>query len=242
MKAGVITQARMTSTRLPGKVLMPMGGKAMLSYHVQRVGWSDLPLYIATTVNREDDCLVHFCQEQGVHYFRGSEMNVLERYYQCATENELDVIVRVTSDCPLVDGYLIKEAVRRYIDENDPHVYLSNYLHRCFPRGFDFEIFSYVSLKDAYANATKESHFEHVTPYINQNLSGLIRFVHFTRKGDASNFRITVDTADDFALLKKMIEEYGCAEKRAEEIIQVLAANPQLVAMNAHVQQKHVDD
>jgi len=241
MKIGVITQARMTSTRLPGKVLMKIADKPLLHYHVSRIGWSGIPLYVATTVNREDDCLVSFCEERQINCFRGSEANVLERYYQCATENELDVIVRVTSDCPLIDGHLIKNAVDRYLQENDLDVYLSNYLERTYPRGVDFEVFSYRSLTDAYQNASRESHREHVTPYINQNISGKIRYVNMKREGDASRFRITVDTAEDFLLLQEMIEKYGCADMGAEAIIQVLEGTPHLYEINAHVQQKPVE-
>lgn len=241
MKIGVITQARMTSSRLPGKVLMPIAGKPLLHYHATRIAWSGIPLYVATTLNKEDDCLVRFCEERKISYFRGSEANVLERYYQCATDNKLDVIVRVTSDCPLVDGNLVRSAVDRYLQEEDLNVYLSNYLERTYPRGFDFEVFSYRSLADAYQNASRESHREHVTPYINQNISGRIRFVNMKREGDASRYRITVDTQEDFALLKEMIEQHGCAGLGAEEIIQVLEKNPYLYEINAHVQQKPVE-
>jgi len=241
MKIGVITQARMTSSRLPGKVLMKIADKSLLHYHVARIGWSGIPLYVATTVNKEDDCLVRFCEENKLEYFRGSEANVLERYYQCATENGLDVIVRVTSDCPLIDGHLIRAAVDRYLHENDPDVYLSNYLERTYPRGFDFEVFSYRSLADAYQNASRESQREHVTPYINQNISGKIRYVNMKREGDASRYRITVDTPEDFSLLQVMIEKHDCADMGAEEIIQVLENNPHLYEINAHVQQKSVE-
>ncbi len=241
MKIGIITQARMTSTRLPGKVLMKIAGKPLLHYHAVRSAWSGIPLYVATTVNKEDDCLVRFCEEHKLPYFRGSEADVLERYYQCATENGLDVIVRVTSDCPLVDGHLLRTAVDRYLQEDDLDVYLSNYLERTYPRGFDFEVFSYRSLKDAYRHASRESHREHVTPYINQNISGKVRYVNMKREGDASRFRITVDTPEDFALLKEMIERHGCAELGAEEIIRVLESNPHLYEINAHVQQKPVE-
>lgn len=241
MKAGIITQARMTSTRLPGKVLMEIAGHPMLHYHVTRLAWSGLPLYVATTVNKEDDPLVSFCEERQLDYFRGSEANVLDRFYQCATMYGLDVIVRVTSDCPLVDGHLIRSAVDKFRAENDPEVYLSNYLDRTYPRGFDFEVFSYKSLAEAFRNATKESHLEHVTPYINQNISGRMRFVTIKRDQDASKYRITVDTSDDFSLLREMIEKHGCAEMEAEEVIRVLEENPYLYEMNAHVQQKAVE-
>ncbi|MCK5231232.1 MAG: hypothetical protein KAR13_13245, partial [Desulfobulbaceae bacterium] len=213
----------------------------MLYYHVKRLSWSAIPLYVATTVNNEDDCLVDFCNEMSLPYFRGSESNVLERYYQCATENELDIIARVTSDCPLLDGHIIRDAVDRYRQENDPNVYLSNYLERCYPRGFDFEVFSFQSLKEAYENAVKESHLEHVTPYINQNISGKIRFLNYTRKYDDSKYRITVDTLDDFRLIREMIEKFNCHEVGAENIIKVLRDNPYLNDFNSHVLQKTVD-
>jgi len=202
---------------------------------------SGVQVYVATSTNPADECLTRFCLEMGVPCFQGSETNVLERYYQCATTHELDVIVRITSDCPLIDGELVRNALDIYIEKNDPSLYLSNYLERTFPRGFDFEIFSYPALEDAYLNASEPAYLEHVTPYINRNISGKISFFHITRQEDDSRYRITVDTPDDFRLLKEMIEKFQCDSMNAEEIIKILRDNPYLYDINSHVEQKSVD-
>src|ERR1017187_8832445 len=105
-RIGIISQARMTSTRLPGKILLEAKGKPMLSYHIDRLKRSGLPIYIATTINKTDEPVVQFAKTHTIPFYRGSEDHVLSRYYECALENKLDVIIRVTSDCPLIDGNL----------------------------------------------------------------------------------------------------------------------------------------
>ena len=140
----------MTSTRLPGKVLKLIGGRPMLHYHIDRLRWSEMPIFIATTVNKTDDPIVDFCVERNIPFYRGQEDNVLSRYYECAKQNNLDVIVRVTSDCPLVDGTLIRDAWNVYKNSFSTYDYISNCIERTYPRGFDFEIFSFNYLEEAY--------------------------------------------------------------------------------------------
>lgn len=239
-KVGVISQARMTSTRLPGKVLMPVSGHPLLHYHVERLRQSGLPLYLATTTNTTDDPLAAFAEQYALPCTRGDENDVLGRYYQCAQEHNLDVIVRVTSDCPLLDGALVAQGVEEYLRQNDPRLYLSNVLERTFPRGFDFEIFSRELLTEAFQNATLPGDREHVTPYINQNRSGQVRFAHILRLEDRKEYRLTVDTAEDFELIRILIEEYNAATLSADALIALLDVHPELVARNAHVEQKKV--
>ncbi|WP_303311173.1 glycosyltransferase family protein [Hymenobacter sp. BT730] len=240
LRVGVISQARMTSTRLPGKVLMPVGGLPLLHYHIVRLRESKLPLYLATTINATDDPLAAFAEAYALPCTRGDEQDVLGRYYQCATEHKLDIIVRVTSDCPLLDGKLISEAVNEYQRLADPRLYLSNALSRTFPRGFDFEVFSRELLTEAFHAATLASDREHVTPYIHQNRSGRVHFRHITRTPDRSSYRLTVDTAEDFLLVKTLIEQYDAHRLTADELIDLLDAHPELVAINAHIEQKKV--
>src|SRR5688572_5362146 len=159
----------MTSTRLPGKVLMKLGDNTVLEHHVARLKQTGFPVYIATTTNLSDDPIKDFCQQNNLGSFRGDEQNVLSRYYNCAAENKLDVVVRVTSDCPLIAPELIRNGIELYLKTNDPYLYLSNVLERSFPRGFDFEVFSFALLERAFKNATRPEDLEHVTPYIHQN-------------------------------------------------------------------------
>ncbi|AII50406.1 cytidylyltransferase domain-containing protein [Hymenobacter sp. APR13] len=235
---GIISQARMTSTRLPGKVLRPVAGQPLLLHHVQRLQASSLPLYLATTTNATDDVLAEFGAAHQLPCTRGPEDDVLARYQQCATAHNLDVIVRVTSDCPLLDGALVADAVRAYLAADNPRLYLSNVLERTFPRGFDFEVFSRELLEEAAAQATLPSDREHVTPYIHQNRSGRVQFQHVRRAEDRSAYRLTVDTADDFELIRQLIEDYAAAAISTDSLIALLDAHPELVALNAHIEQK----
>ncbi|NVO31167.1 cytidylyltransferase domain-containing protein [Hymenobacter lapidiphilus] len=237
-KVGIISQARMTSTRLPGKVLRPIGGRPLLAYHIERLQASGLPVYLAITTNATDDPLADFAEARSLPVTRGPEADVLARYQQCAAAHELDVIVRVTSDCPLLDGGLITQAVQTYLAADNPRLYLSNVLERSYPRGFDFEVFSWELLEEAHQHATTASDREHVTPYIHQNRSGRVDFTHVTRPTDRNAYRLTVDTAEDFELIRRLIEEYQADTLGAEELITLLDAHPELVALNAHIEQK----
>lgn len=228
----------MTSTRLPGKVLKEAGNKPLLAWHVERLQWSGFPVFIATTVNSSDDPIVSWAQSCQLPFFRGDEGNVLERFFGCAREHNLDIIVRVTSDCPLVDGKIIRKAVESYIAANNHHLYLSNTLKRTFPRGLDFEIFSMEMLEKAYRQANSDLEKEHVTPFFYKTHAGEFIQQNWERNGDAAAFRITVDTPEDFELVKRLIEQYQAHMLEAEELIFLLEQHPELTALNAHVEQK----
>ncbi|MDX5482282.1 MAG: glycosyltransferase family protein [Hymenobacteraceae bacterium] len=241
-KVGVISQARMTSTRLPGKVLIQVGGKTMLQHHIDRLRQAGLDVYLATTTNDSDDPIAAYAQQAAIPCYRGDEQNVLSRYYGCALEYGLDVIVRVTSDCPLIDGNLVADALQQYLTWDDESVYLSNALQRTFPRGFDFEIFSFSLLEEAFQNASKSADLEHVTPYINQNKSGRVKLRHYTQTEDASQYRITLDTPEDLQLITLLIERYGAQNLEGKEIIRVLQSHPELQNINTHVEQKKLGE
>lgn len=239
-KAGIITQARMTSTRLPGKVLFTAQGKTVLEHHLSRLAWSNIPVYVATTTNASDQPIVSLAEELGKPLFRGDEHNVLQRFYQCAVHFKLDVIIRVTSDCPLIDGSIIADAMRQYEDLHDEQAYCSNALQRTFPRGLDFEIFSFELLTQAYNNATDQSDLEHVTPYIHQNRTKSVHISHFTAAEDQSDLRWTLDTEADWKLIKELIETYDAAALRYREILEIVRQHPELKAMNLHVKQREI--
>lgn len=228
----------MTSTRLPGKVLRPVAGRPLLDYHLARLRATGLPLYLAITDKSTDDPLAGYAAAHQLPCTRGSEDDVLARYRQCAAAHDLDVLVRVTSDCPLLDGEMVAHAVRQYLAAGNPRLYLSNVLERTFPRGFDFEVFSRELLEEAYQHATSASDREHVTPYIHQNRSGRVEFAHIRREPSRSNYRLTVDTAEDFELIRQLIENHDAASLTGDELITLLDAHPELVALNAHIEQK----
>lgn len=240
-KAGIISQARMGSTRLPGKVLRTARGVSMLQYHVERLRASGLPICVATTTLPEDDSIEEHARQLGVLCFRGSSEDVLSRYYGAATQLGWQTLVRVTSDCPLIDGGLIGETVRQYVAANNPRSYVSNGIQRTYPRGLDFEVFSYRLLQEAQQYATSVSDREHVTPYLHQNRSGQVSIAQVVRPQDASAYRVTLDTAEDFELLKILLETYHADTLTTDQLIELLAAHPELVALNAAIEQKKYD-
>lgn len=237
-KVGIISQARMNSTRLPGKILLQARDKTLLDYHCKRLQDSGLPVFIATTTGVSDDLIAGYCIRENIPYYRGDEEHVLSRYYRCASHHSLDIIVRVTSDCPLIDGGLIRQAVLDFIERGNPWLYVSNVLQRTYPRGFDFEVFSFQALEDAFLHAQLPGDLEHVTPYIHQNRSGKMEFLHVLYTDNKSAYRITLDTAADFSLLKTLIETHEADKLGHTALINLLDAHPELVAINAHVEQK----
>jgi len=149
MKVGIIVQARMTSTRLPGKVLRPVLGKPLLEYQIerlQRVRRAD-ELIIATTTKDTDQPIVDLAERLGIKVFRGSEEDVLSRYFYAAQENDLDVVVRITSDCPLIDPVVIDRVISAFLDKTVNSDYVSNCLTRTFPRGMETEVFPFGLLE-----------------------------------------------------------------------------------------------
>ena len=240
-RVGIISQVRMGSTRLPSKVLLPAAGRPLLDYHIARLRQSGLPIFLATTTEPADDVLATYAETHKIPYHRGSEVDVLARYYHTAQEFGLDVIVRVTSDCPLIDGPLIGAAVARYLAEDNPLVYRSNSIVRTFPRGLDFEIFSMQMLSEAHAIATLPYEREHVTPYIKANPATAGRVIFRDEVwpgGDFSRFRITLDTAEDYAVLRTLIEQYHAERLDVVDLLALLEAHPETMALNAHIEQK----
>lgn len=238
MKPAIVSQARMTSTRLPGKVLKTIAGKPLLTHHLERLQASELDVYVATTLNESDDPIVELAHAMGLRVTRGSETDVLSRYALCAREFGLDGIVRVTSDCPLIDGDVIREAVDVWVSAQDECLYMSNTLERTYPRGFDFEIFSASALLDADRHATAVAQREHVTPFLHQNVSGRMRLRNRALAIDRSEYRITVDTPEDFEVIRCLIEDHAAHHLSCMKIIEVLDHHPEIAELNAHVTQK----
>lgn len=241
-RVGIVTQARTTSTRLPGKVLIEVAGRTLLQHHLERLAPTGLPLVVATTVNATDDPVAEVAEAFGAAVHRGSELDVLARFTGAAAQEALDVVVRVTSDCPLIDGRLVLDGVEAYLATGDPDLYVTNTQPRTFPRGFDYEVFSAAALAEADRVAREPAQREHVTPYLHQNASGRTRLLNLTRHEDRSAFRVTLDTADDLALIRALLEQHHADELDCAGIIDLLDAHPELVALNAHVEQKKLGE
>ena len=238
-KVGIISQARMTSTRLPGKVLLQAAGAPMLQHHIKRLEKAGAPVYLATTERVEDDPLEAFARDHQLSFFRGDENDVLSRFYHLATRESLDVIVRVTSDCPLIDGVLVEEGIQRFLAERDERMYLSICQQRTFPIGMDFEIISYQLLAEAQREAVHAHEREHVMPYFYQGRCDC-RLVHITQESDHSEHRLTLDTPADYDLLKLLIEQYDALSLDHAGLSGLLLQHPELRGLNSDVKQKKV--
>ena len=232
-----IIQARMGSTRLPGKVLMKMGEHIMLKYMIDRVLKSKLidQVVIATSSNKLDDEIEKFCSDNKYNCFRGSENDVLDRYYFAAKEFSSEIIVRMTADCPLVDPVIIDETIKLFLDTKVD--YAANAVPpdiKKYPDGSDVEVFSFKNLKLAWNKVKNVKDREHVTFYFwkyNNNFSTvLLKNIY-----DWGNYRITVDYIEDFQLVSKIINflDNNNLEGSLKEIIDFLDDNPEIKNINS---------
>jgi spore coat polysaccharide biosynthesis protein SpsF len=240
VKTVAIIQAHMGSTRLPGKVLMDLGGKTVLARVVQRVrrAASVQQIIVATTASEKDDAVVTECDRFQVECFRGSEHDVLDRYYRCAKHCAADAVIRITADCPVIDPDLIDMTIRAFL--KNPCDYATNALEPTYPRGLDVEVFTVAALARAWREAGQFYEREHVTPYLYEHPK-LFRLVSVKADSDCSQYRWTLDTVDDLELLRAV---YASFENRDDfgwhEVLKLMQREPQLAEINAHVLQKAV--
>jgi spore coat polysaccharide biosynthesis protein SpsF len=233
-----IIQARMGSTRLPGKVLADLGGESVLARVVCRLRRADLidDIVVATTDSTADDAIISECRRLGVVWFRGSETDVLDRYYQTAGAYDAAAVVRITADCPLIDPDLVDETIRKF--QNRSADYASNAIQRSYPRGLDVEVFTMVSLKLAWEAATHSHEREHVTPYFYEHPE-LFRLASLVGTTDYSRYRWTLDTQEDLQLLLAIYGRFANRDKFTwREVIALMEREPYLFDFNSNVRQK----
>lgn len=238
----IIVQARMNSERLPGKVMLKIGGKPLIEILINRLKLSGIPILLATSTNTENDLLVDYVENLGIKTFRGSENNVLERYYQAAMSVDADLIIRATGDNPLMDGDIIKDAYSFYLAQQNNRLFLSIGLSQTLPLGISASFFSFNLLEEAYNNASLPGEFEHVTPYLFNNVPGNITVKSYSAKIERYKYRLTVDTVEDFELHKVLIEKHGCDKLNIYDIINILDNNPKIANLNRRVKQKKWDE
>lgn len=228
-----IIQARKGSTRLPGKVMMDICGHPMLWHVVNRVDRAKLldEVIVATSDNALDDSIAAFCEQEGVPCFRGSENDVLDRYYFAAMWIHADIIVRITADCPLIDPVVLNKVVAVYLDSGCD--YASNTIDRTYPDGLDTEVFSFEALERAWREARWQSEREHVTPYIRKN-GKLFNLRQVTQERDLSGLRWTVDELEDLQFVRKVYEHlYQPGQVfLMEDIVKLLERHPELLEVN----------
>lgn len=239
MKTIVIIQARMGSSRLPGKVLKQLGNVDVLTYDIERCraikGISEV--IVATSTLPQDDAIVEWCEKYNVAYFRGSEGDVLDRYVQCAKQYEPDYIMRVTSDCPFVDYEIASEMVALMEKGKKDIVLLDGEL----PRGLAVEIISYSALLKIHEVGQEPRHREHVTYYAYEfpELFDAVTY-KVPENRNVPELRITLDTEEDYALIKAVAEHFQNPLISSAEVIQYLKDTPEVAKLNAHIEQKPV--
>jgi len=242
MKRVAIVQARMTSSRLPGKVLRELVGSPLLAHQLRRLrqcGRVD-EIVVATTANPADDAVVALGEREGARWFRGSETDVLSRYVGAAREARAELVIRVTGDCPLLDPVvtdLVVEAAERHAGACD---YASNIIERTYPRGLDTEALFRDTLERVHRFARSPAAREHVTGFLREECPEYFRIVSVTDHENHADLRWTVDTTEDFAMVRRLYEDLGLAERLLgfREVAAYVRAHPEIAVMNAHVEQR----
>jgi spore coat polysaccharide biosynthesis protein SpsF len=240
MRTVVIIQARIGSTRLPRKVLLPIGGQTVLSRVIDRVRHAQKvdEVVIATTDLPEDDAVVAEANRCRARVYRGSQSDVLDRYLQTAIHCSADVIVRITSDCPLIDPRLIDQLLEKFEAADTPIDYLSNVHPRSFPHGLDAEVFTLQALKTAHQNAHQPHEREHVTPYFYQHPQRF-HLANLSQNVDQSKLRWTLDEPADQHFFEALFRHFENGRQvTTEQVIELLQRHPELGLINVHVQQK----
>jgi spore coat polysaccharide biosynthesis protein SpsF len=244
MNIGVIIQARTGSTRFPEKILKPLPYNSQITVLEQVVRRIKKSIYnpkviIATTINSEDDIIEKLANKNKYFSFRGSENDVLSRYYYASKENKLDIIVRVTSDCPCIDSEIIDEAIRLKMSTKCD--YVSNIKLRTYPRGLDVEVFDFNILEEAFLKADQSFEREHVTPYMYDPVNKFkINSIEAKGKYYRPDIRITLDTNEDYMFLVALYEELYEQNNYfgIDDIINLLENKPWLGFINNEIEQK----
>lgn len=243
MNITAIIQARMGSTRLPGKIMKKVNNKPLLEYQLERIKRSKVinNIIIATTNDGSERPIVELANKMGIDIFKGSESNVLERYYLASKEYRSDIVVRITSDCPIIDPAIIDSVIKLYLENN--YDYVSNTQVRTFPRGMDTEVFSFACLEKAYQNAEAEYEKEHVTPYLYLNPK-LFSVGQYTSTENNSLYRLTVDTREDFELISIILSNLYPENHHfsLQDVLQLMKNCPELIHINKHVEQKKLKE
>ena len=236
MSTIAIIQARMGSTRLPGKVLLNLEDKTVLEHVVNRVRFSKHvdDVVVATTISKDDLRIVELCANLGISVYCGSEDDVLDRYYQAAKLFKADNIVRITSDCPVIDPKIIDDVITAHLKNNAD--YTSNTFKETYPDGQDVEVFTFAALRAAWKSAKLASEREHVTPYIRSN-PNIFKYASLEYTEDISQKRWTLDNAEDLEFLR-LVYKYLYSKNSLfgmDDILALISEKPEIETINQHI-------
>jgi spore coat polysaccharide biosynthesis protein SpsF len=241
-----IVQARMSSSRLPGKVLKDISGKPMLLWVVERAkrAISLQDVAVATTTDPSDDPIVDLCREKGIPVLRGNLLDVLDRFYQAALALKAGVIVRLTADCPVIDPQVIDQVVGKFLQAGVD--FAANRLpppwKRTFPIGLDTEVCTFEALQRAWKEATQSFEREHVMPYF-YDQGGRFKTLLVDHEPDYGSYRWTVDTEEDLEAVRQIFSKLGGDGSFSwEDILELYAREPDLAAINSQVRHKSAHD
>ena len=234
MRVVAIIQARMSSSRLPGKVLMPLANKPVLAHVVERLSYCKMveKIVVATTNEDSDDPVVDYCVDNNINYYRGNLEDVLDRYYQAAKIYHADPILRITGDCPAIDPVVVDAVITGYLSGD----FDSYGLGGEFPDGLDCTVFSFTAIEKAWKEAKLKSEREHVGPYIESNphlfQNGVLKLFH-----GLEGQRWTLDEPDDYELLSEIFNELYRPDSPflTYEVLQLMKKNPELVTLNQQI-------
>lgn len=244
MRINAIIQARFSSTRLPGKVLMELGDKPVLCHVIERLSQSKHidRIIVATSVSKENDGLAEAVQKWGAPVFRGSESDVLSRYFGAAVAYPADAFIRITADCPLIDPVVTDRVAEVFLSGKWQYVSNggANVAQRTYPRGLDVEIFSFSLLEKTHEQATESYEREHVTPYMYWKQDSVYYVKNDTK---LSQYRWTLDTPEDYCFIKEIFNHFynGVHDFYMEDIVKYLQENPGLMEINREIEQKKVN-
>ena len=234
LKNFAIIQARMSSTRLPGKVLLPLSDKPVLEHVIQRVRNCKLvdKVVVATTVHDSDDIIENWCKKNNFNYYRGSLEDVLDRFYKVASQYKAENILRITADCPVIDSGIIDEVIEKYHEGNFDFYGLSGE----FPDGLDCSMFSFKALETAWKNSKLQSEREHVGPYI-ANHPELFAIGGYEKFKNLGHLRLTLDDPRDYQLLSTIFNKLYDLDNffNHEMIINLLNESPALLKINSEI-------
>lgn len=243
-----IIQARMGSTRLPGKILLEIAGLPMLAWVVERSRRAKTldEVVVATTVEREDYIVAQFCEDQGYAYVRGDNLDVLSRYMKAAQTFKADIIVRLTADCPLMDPDVIDRTMHAFLKEYPKAQFGTNrgkdQLERTYPIGMDVEVMAFDALEIAHREAKEAYQREHVTPFLYEAV-GRFDKTSIDAEANYGSQRWAVDTPEDLAFVREIFARIGDQDNFGfNDVVSLLEREPELLAINAQVPQKDMHD